>query len=131
MIISHKHRFIFMKTSKTAGTSIEIELSKFLGPQDVITPISEDDEALREDWGGHGPQNYEIRANTPFIKKMKAERCWQGGFYNHMSALEVKNLVDPDVWQNYFKFCVVRSPWERVVSNYYWRYKTETRPSMD
>jgi hypothetical protein len=39
MIISHKHKFIFFKTKKTAGTSIEIALSKYRGPDDVITPF--------------------------------------------------------------------------------------------
>ncbi|MEL6382956.1 MAG: chondroitin 4-O-sulfotransferase, partial [Cyanobacteria bacterium J06626_18] len=32
MIISHEYKFIFLKTRKTAGTSIEIALSKFCGP---------------------------------------------------------------------------------------------------
>ena len=48
VIISHRHRFIFIKTGKTAGTSVEIALSKFCGPEDVITPISPEDEATRK-----------------------------------------------------------------------------------
>ncbi|WP_275670288.1 hypothetical protein [Okeania hirsuta] len=40
MIISHKYKFIFLKTIKTSGTSIEIYLSRFCGDDDVITPIS-------------------------------------------------------------------------------------------
>jgi hypothetical protein len=50
MIISHEHKFIFVKTRKTAGTSIEIALSKFCGPDDVICPIR-----LRRHFGGQAP----------------------------------------------------------------------------
>jgi len=39
MIISHKYKFIFIKTRKTAGSTIEYNLSSFLGPNDVITPL--------------------------------------------------------------------------------------------
>ena len=57
MIISHKYRFIFIKTVKTAGTSIEIARSRFCGDRDVITPISPQDEAARQAQGYLGPQN--------------------------------------------------------------------------
>ena len=58
MIISHAHKFIFLKTNKTAGTSIEIALSKFCGPSDIITPISPEDEEMRRKLGYLGSQNY-------------------------------------------------------------------------
>ena len=35
MIISHKHKFIFFKTRKTAGTSLQIALSEFCEDGDV------------------------------------------------------------------------------------------------
>ena len=38
MIISHEYEVIFVKTRKTAGSSMEIALSKYLGDKDVITP---------------------------------------------------------------------------------------------
>ncbi|PYL93687.1 MAG: hypothetical protein DMF14_00320 [Verrucomicrobia bacterium] len=40
MIISHKHKFIFIKTVKTAGTSLEVFLSQHCGPDDVLTPFA-------------------------------------------------------------------------------------------
>ena len=48
MIISHKYKFIFLKTTKTAGTSVEISLSRFCGDDDIITPIDFADEAIRQ-----------------------------------------------------------------------------------
>ncbi len=36
MIISHKHKFVFVKTKKTAGTSIQQALDQIVGPDDVI-----------------------------------------------------------------------------------------------
>jgi hypothetical protein len=57
MIISHEHKFIFLKTKKTAGTAIEAALSELCGPSCVITPYREESE---EDRKGRPPQNYRI-----------------------------------------------------------------------
>jgi hypothetical protein len=35
MIISHKHRFIFVHCCKTAGSSVACSLSRYLGPNDL------------------------------------------------------------------------------------------------
>lgn len=131
MIISHKYKFIFIKTNKTAGTSIEIGLSRFCGPNDIITPITAPDEKLRSDRAGISAQNYRI----PFTRYKLRDyialiRRKPVGYYNHMPSSEIKRLISSEVWSSYYKFCFERNPWDRLVSYYYWRFRTEPRPSM-
>jgi hypothetical protein len=133
MILSHKHKFIFLKTNKTAGTSIEIALSKFCGPDDVITPITPEDELLRNKLGYRGPQYYvnPPRGDTHLDKAYRDNRSVKEmSFYNHCSASEVKSYFGQTLWDDYFKFCVERNPWDRVVSLYYWDFQSEPRPPI-
>lgn len=132
MLISHRHKFIFIKTKKTAGTSIEIALSRYLGPRDVITHITPQDEALRREAGYPGPQNFRI----PFSRYSREDwlrflhgrrRLW---FYNHMGAADIRRYVGEKVWNSYFKFCFERNPWDKLISWYYWEHREEPRPSL-
>jgi len=93
MIISHKYRFIFVKTLKTAGTSIEVFLSQRCGPDDVVTPIIPHVEP-------HVPRNHD-------------------NYYNHMPAAEIRTRVGRDIWRTYFKFCVERNPWDKTLSYFH------------
>ena len=130
MILSHRHKFIFLKTSKTAGTSIEIALSRICGADDVITPLAKEDEELRRSLGYRVSQNYMPKGMGLLEQKANRHLAKQEGFFNHIPGRRVQSLVDPDVWNTYFKFCVARNPWDRVISQYYWRHQQEPRPDM-
>ncbi|MDR5638173.1 MULTISPECIES: sulfotransferase family 2 domain-containing protein [unclassified Thermosynechococcus] len=121
MIINHTYRFIFLKTRKTAGTSIEIALSQFCGSQDVITPIRWQDERIRRQLGYPEPRNF----RAPLVDYRLSD--WLALFYqgskrkcnNHFTAAEVNNAINPDIWHNYFKFCFERNPFDKAISRYY------------
>lgn len=128
MIVSHKHKFIFIKTNKTGGTSVEIALSRFCGPDDIITRVSPTDELLRRELGYPGPQNHRVallRAAGHYLRYRKWPR-----FYNHMSAVEVRRLVGEDVWNDYFTFCFERNPWDRAISVFHWYTRGEENANL-
>jgi hypothetical protein len=132
MIISHEHKFIFIKTKKTAGTSIELALSQLCGPDDIIAPITESDEALRA--AGSGPRNWRVhgwwQSPRPLFKRSWLKVSAQDyGFYNHMPAKEARALLNDDkIWRSYFKFAFDRNPWDRQVSAYHFRYRHAANP---
>jgi sulfotransferase famil protein len=136
MIVSHKHKFIFLKTKKTAGTAIEAALSELCGPDDVITPYREASEGDRK---GLPPQNYRIehplKPKRSLWRRLmrRPERYYHQtvGYYEHMPAARVRAYVGDDVWRDYYKFAFDRNPWDRQVSWYLYKTKSKrTRPSF-
>ena len=97
MIVSHKFRFIFVKTRKTAGTSLEISLSGLCGDQDIFSPIIPAEP-------GHQPRNFR-HPDGRF-------------FFNHMTATQIASLLSAEQFNGYLKFCIERHPVDKCISFY-------------
>ena len=107
MIVSHQYRYIFLKSKKTAGTSVEIALSRSCGPDDVLTAVTRQDEVLRSEVGGRGQQN---DTAPPLALSVHA----------HSGARQCRRAVGRDTFDSYYRFVIERNPWDAVVSLYYW-----------
>ena len=135
MIINHKYKFIFFKTRKTAGTSIEIALSQFCGKNDIITRITKEDELKRRKLGFPGPQNYRPALNhyqkADWINLIK--NAQPKSFHNHSTAAFIKKSIPEEIWNNYYKFTFERNPFDKAISRYYWstRFSDSRIPITD
>lgn len=136
MIVSHKHRFIFLKPRKVAGTSFEIALSKYCGEDDIITPISRDDEAIRRVNDFMGPRNFnfglaKLLASNPNSEVKLFGYALPLKFYNHIPAKLARSRLKADVWNSYRKISLVRNPWDRTVSIFFWKNtKRKSKPNL-
>ena len=113
MLVSHLHKFIYTKTLKTAGTSVESYFERFCMRPGEWSLSHKRDEYVSES-GIIG-----VRTFTP----PPGARYW-----NHMPAELIRERVGEDVWSSYFKFCVVRNPYDKVVSAYYYLQRFDKRP---
>jgi len=129
MILSKKHNFIFLKTSKTAGTSFEIALSKFLGDDAIITPISPEDEVLRAGLGFRGPQNH--FSGWRRVLHAVGARPLRPTFYNHIPAEELLALVGRPLFASFQKASIVRNPFDMAISLFFWQHRNNPDLSLD
>jgi hypothetical protein len=107
MLISHRRNFVYTKTVKTAGTSVEAYFERY-----CMTEQEEKEWIL-----SHKRETYESEAGIIGCRGIKTNSKW----FNHKSALGIKNEIGPTLWEKYFKFCVIRNPFEKVLSMYYFK----------
>ena len=104
MIVSHKHKFIFFKTRKTAGSSIQVALAKHCDENDIITGQYRD---------GIDDNSHSTGLNM--------DKFWTN--HPHPTIAETKQFLGDEIRNTYFKFAFIRNPFEIQVSRYFWEKK--------
>ncbi len=107
MLVSHLYNFIFTKTSKTAGTSVEVYFEPYC-LHEHIRSSREGNGMCVSDAGIIGQRGYQA-----------SRKKW----YNHMSASKIRHQLGREAWNNYYKFTTIRNPFQKVVSAFHFEVK--------
>lgn len=118
MIASFQHGFVFIKTSKTAGTSLEVFLANECGKEDIVTPIYP---TVR----GHRPRNFhgtfnplpEWRDPPRRRREILRDAIRFRKYYNHIPARIARRRLGHSRWESLFTFAVERNPWDKTISH--------------
>ena len=106
MIISIKHRFIFVAIPKTATHAFRVALRPHLDARD---------------WEQCGLFE---------TKTFPVEALAQIG-HGHITCQQVRPFLVPESWEAFFRFCTVRNPYDRFVSYCYFMNRENGRMEKD
>jgi hypothetical protein len=106
MLISHKHRFIFVHIYKTAGSSIRAALVPF---------------TYYNSFHRLALKLYEKAGIRPPLK-LNPKPCSN----DHSKVAKIIEVVGQKTFDEYFTFAIVRNPWDWQVSLYNYMLKTPT-----
>lgn len=104
MLVSHRHKFIFLKPKKTAGTSVEMWLEPLCTPP------------------GHVPQEGTLPIITKYgiVGARSANAASENHLYwNHMSAEQLRDTLGASTFDSYKKIATVRNPFDVMVSAFH------------
>ena len=115
MIVSHKHKFIFIKTAKTGGSTIENILQAHLGPQDIASGSGYHDNF----------HNRKIR-RTHTLNFIKFDYPSVLGGYSHVPASFLyKKYFKGKKPKDYFVFSIERNSYDKAISHWWWHQYTK------
>lgn len=120
VLVSHDHSFIYLKTRKVAGTSIEMALEPFcMPPGHVATAITEPTVTSHGIVGG--------RLHRPRKRTLTDRLLRRSPWYNHIPAAIVRRRLPGRMWRSYARISAIRNPFDRMVSYFYWQVKAPDR----
>lgn len=106
MIVSHKHKFIFVKTHKTSTQTFMKFIKPYLGETDVMAGDAAND--INEDT--------KLNVSNIFSETGLAAIDYQSKYGNHLPWFIIKEIVGDEIWNTYTKFTIERDHQDRLVS---------------
>ena len=103
MLVSHREKFIYTKTAKTASTSVESYFEPYCLPEGEWRFEHAREETVRQE-GIIGYRGGDTRGKR---------------WFNHMSAADIREQLGVAIWDRYFKFAVIRDPFDKLLSGYF------------
>jgi len=133
MIVSYARNFIFIKTKKTAGTTVEAVLATACAPGDIVTHPSHKYVGIDLDKFASFFEGQKAIApeGDEDEREDKRQGRKRGDFFNHMDAADIRERIDGAFWDSAYKLTVERHPYEKAVSQAYWRMKKKKKSWME
>ena len=124
MILSLRHRFLFVRARKVAGTSVEMALSALCGDEDVVPAMIAVDERTRQQMGGFsGNYSHSRAAEMAYANAvLDADLEQHGGlkpppstYSAHMAIADVVAESGQSL-KGFHIVAIARNPYARVIS---------------
>lgn len=116
MLVSHRKKFIYTKTFKTASTSVEVYFEPYCVP----------------DGSWHFSHYRDEMVGEAGIVGYRGANPAGANWVNHMPAEKIRQQLGASYWAEYYKFCTIRNPFDKLVSAFHFmeQLKQERNPDM-
>ncbi len=112
LVVSKRHKYIFFHLPKNAGVSVSrmlIDEEKLLQIRRIVSFIFR--------------KTFKTKDNFYFSIKRKKFIF----FRSHIPCYQFQEIIEDKIFYNYTKFAVVRNPWDRMVSRFFYSKKISNK----